>query len=245
MKKILVIGATSVIAQATIKLLAEDGAEFYLVGRNIDKLNIMATDLKVRGITRVDCYAMDVTAIEAHAEMLSKAINFLGGLDLAFIAHGTLPDQSACQLSVTKTITETNINFTSTIALLTLLAKYFEQKQSGHIAVISSIAGDRGRQSNYTYGAAKAGVSVFLQGLSNRLYKQGICVLDIKPGFVDTPMIARFKRNFLWAKPEYVAKKIVRAIKNKKQVLYVPWFWFFIMLIIKLVPKFIFNRLAL
>ena len=140
---------------------------------------------------------------------------------------------------------EFDTNFISVVSLLTQLANHFSAKKSGTIAVISSVAGDRGRQSNYIYGAAKGALSVLLQGLRNRLYSDNVHVLTIKPGFVDTPMTSEIKKNFLFVKPEYVAAAIKSAVEKKKDVIYVPWFWRYIMLIIKLIPEFIFKRLSL
>ena len=136
-------------------------------------------------------------------------------------------------------------NALSVISLLTLLANHFEQQRHGCIAVISSVAGDRGRQSNYVYGTAKGALSIFLQGLRNRLHKSGVQVLTVKPGFVDTPMTASLPKGPLWATPEKVAEDIDKAIENKRNVLYTPSFWFLIMAIIKSVPESIFKRLSL
>jgi len=118
-------------------------------------------------------------------------------------------------------------------------------QKSGTIAVITSVAGDRGRQSNYVYGSAKGMVSTFLQGLRNRLYRAGINILDIKPGFVDTPMTIDFKKGPLWVSPEKIAEGIVEAIDKQKTEVYLPWFWKFIMLIIKLIPESIFRKMKL
>lgn len=161
------------------------------------------------------------------------------------IAYGTLSDQKACENNVEMTLQELNINALSVIALLTRLAPYFEAQGEGCIAVISSVAGDRGRQSNYVYGTAKGALSIFLQGLRNRLHKSGVQVLTIKPGFVDTPMTAEFPKGPLWASPEKVALDIEKAIENKCNVLYTPSFWFLIMAIIRNVPESIFKRLSL
>jgi decaprenylphospho-beta-D-erythro-pentofuranosid-2-ulose 2-reductase len=126
-----------------------------------------------------------------------------------------------------------------------LLAKQLEQQGHGCIAVISSVAGDRGRQSNYVYGTAKGALSIFLQGLRNRLGKTGVQVLTIKPGFVDSPMTKDFDKGLLWVKPAMIAQGILRAIEKKKEVVYLPFFWRYIMLIIKMIPEKIFKRLTL
>ncbi len=244
-KNILIIGATSSIAQATIRLYAEQNANLYLLGRNIKQLEAISEDAKIRGANQAVFSALDVTQYETHEAVLNEVFEKFTGLDTVLIAHGTLPDQSACEQSVAVTLQELNTNALSTISLLTLLANRLQTQQSGCIAVISSVAGDRGRQSNYVYGAAKGMVSIFLQGLRNRLMPHNVHILDIKPGFVDTPMTAEFKKGALWAQPEQIAKSIIKAIEKRKNTLYTPVFWAGIMFIIRNVPEVIFKRLKL
>jgi len=245
-QNILIIGATSAIAQATLRLYAEAQANLYLLGRNSEQLEIIAADAKIRGASEVHTAQLDVNQFETHQTVLNQVMEAFPTLDVVLIAHGTLPDQNACEQDVHLTMTELSTNGISTISLLTLLANQFEKQQHGSIAVITSVAGDRGRQSNYVYGAAKGMVSTFLQGLRNRLYPHNVQVLDIKPGFVDTPMTTDFKKGALWAQPEQIAKNIVNAI-NKKQskTLYTPFFWAIIMFIIRSIPEVIFKRLKL
>jgi short-subunit dehydrogenase len=245
MRKVLIVGATSAIAEAVARLLAAQGDLLYLVGRRAEALEAIAADLRVRGAARVQTEVMDANAIERHAALLDNADVALGGLDTVLIAHGTLSDQAACQQSVALTFQELHTNALSVIALLTLIANHFEAQRVGTIAVISSVAGDRGRQSNYVYGTAKAAVSTFLSGLRQRLYKSGVQVVTIKPGFVDTPMTRDFSKGLLWAKPERVARDIVRAMENGKDVVYTPGFWWAIMQLIKSIPEFVFRRLSL
>lgn len=245
MRKVLIVGATSAIAEAVARLLAAQGDLLYLVGRRAEALEAIAADLRVRGAARVQTEAMDANAIERHAALLDNADVALGGLDTVLIAHGTLSDQAACQQSVALTFQELHTNALSVIALLTLIANHFEAQRVGTIVVISSVAGDRGRQSNYVYGTAKAAVSTFLSGLRQRLYKSGVQVVTIKPGFVDTPMTRDFSKGLLWAKPERVARDIVRAMENGKDVVYTPGFWWAIMQLIKSIPEFVFRRLSL
>ena len=245
MRKVLIVGATSAIAEAVARLLAAQGDLLYLVGRRAEALEAIAADLRVRGAARVQTEVMDANAIERHASLLDHADVALGGLDTVLIAHGTLSDQAACQQSVALTFQELHTNALSVIALLTLIANHFEAQRVGTIAVISSVAGDRGRQSNYVYGTAKAAVSTFLSGLRQRLYKSGVQVVTIKPGFVDTPMTRDFSKGLLWAKPEQVARDIVRAMEKRKDVVYTPGFWWAIMRLIKSIPEFVFRRLSL
>ncbi len=245
MQNILIVGATSAIAEATARRWAARGDALYLVARNREKLEAIAADLRVRGANRVACFTMDARKIDEHATMLTAAAAALGEIDVVLIAHGSLPDQDACAASVALTIAEIETNALSVIALATLVAQIFERRGKGSLAVIGSVAGDRGRQSNYVYGAAKGMVSLFLQGLRNRLHKRGIHVLTIKPGFVDTPMTAAFTKGALWVKPDAIAAGIVDAVERKRDEVYLPRFWALIMFIVRHVPEAVFKRLSL
>lgn len=245
MKRILIIGATSAIAEHCARIWAANGDAMYLVARNEQHVQTISADLKVRGASNVTTNCIDLNDIDEHEELLNSADEVLGGVDIVLIAHGTLSNQKSCELSVTETLAEIQTNALSTISLLTLIANQFEAKQSGTICVISSVAGDRGRASNYVYGSAKAMVTTFNSGLRQRLYKSNVSVVTIKPGFVDTPMTSEFKKGFLWAKPNDVAKKIVQASDNKKDDVYVPGFWRYVMVVIKLIPSFLFKKTEL
>jgi len=244
-RKVLIVGATSAIAEATARLFAADGDRLCLAGRNVTRLKAIAEDLRVRGAAQVETVALDANDFSQHEPVLSQVAQAMGGLDTVLIAHGTLPDQTACQASVEMTLEAITTNALSVIALLTLIANRFEQQGSGTIAVISSVAGDRGRQSNYVYGTAKGAVSIFTQGLRNRLARIGVKVVTIKPGFVDTPMTVAFKKGALWATPAAVATRIHRAMAKGEDVVYTPWFWRWIMAIIKAVPESIFKKARL
>ncbi|AMT90143.1 MULTISPECIES: SDR family oxidoreductase [Pseudomonas] len=246
MKKILIIGATSAIANACARIWAAQGSEFFLVARNSEKLEQMTADLTARGAKRVITHLMDVTDLTAHVAMLKDCVDALQQIDLTLIAHGTLPEQSACEQYVGIALKELNNNGISVIALLTLLANQFEMQRYGTLAVISSVAGDRGRPSNYLYGTAKAAVSTFCEGLRARMFKVGVHVMTIKPGFVDTPMTKGLPLpGPLVVSAEKVAKLIINAIDKKKDTVYTPAFWNLIMMIIKSIPSFIFKRLNL
>jgi len=245
MEKILIIGATSAIAEATARRFAQNGDKLFLLARNQERLEGLVRDLRVRGASAVGHAAFDANDFDSHPQVLDRAIAALGGVDVALIAHGTLGDQKACERDFQLAIREFNTNAISVMSLLTHLATYFERQGSGTIAVISSVAGDRGRQSNYVYGAAKGAVSIFLQGLRNRLFKKGVNVLTIKPGFVDTPMTAAFKKGPLWASPEKIADGIVRSISARKKEVYLPGWWAAIMMVIRNIPERIFIRLSL
>jgi len=245
MKKILILGATSAIAEHCARLWAEQGQALYLVARNEDRLAAIASDLRVRGASSADSFTLDLNDFGKYEEMLARADRSMGGIDIALIAHGTLSNQKECEQSVELTMQELRTNALSTISLLTLVANKFEIKRSGTIAVISSVAGDRGRASNYVYGSAKAMVTTFTSGLRQRLHKSNVSVVTIKPGFVDTPMTASFKKGIMWVGPDYVAKRIVRKLQNKDSDIYIPSYWKIVAGTLKLLPSYLFKRVSL
>jgi decaprenylphospho-beta-D-erythro-pentofuranosid-2-ulose 2-reductase len=245
MQRILIVGATSAIAEATARRFAQRGDALFLAARNAAALSAIAKDLTVRGAPQVETMEFDARTIDRFATLLDAATQRLGGLDAALIAHGTLSDQAACQRSVDLMREEFDVNAISVLALCTLLGNQFEAQGHGVIAVISSVAGDRGRQSNYVYGSAKAAVTAFTSGLRQRLYPKGVRVVTIKPGFVSTPMTAAFKKGALWASPAKVATDIVRAMDRGTPVIYTPSFWRPIMWLIRSVPETVFRRLRL
>ena len=242
---VVILGATSAIAEKTARCFAKDGAAFYLAGRSSEKLNSVANDLKVRGAADVQIGDLHLNSEGAIDALLADIKSGFETIDVLLIAYGSLPNQKRCEASVAESSNEFYLNCTSIILLLTNIAPIFEKQQHGTIAVISSVAGDRGRQSNYLYGAAKGAISIFLQGLRNRLDRKGVNVLTIKPGFVDTPMTTEFDKGILWASPDTVGNGIYRAILKRKDVVYLPWFWRWVMLVIKLIPEKIFKRLSL
>lgn len=245
MKRVLILGATSAIARATARLFAARGDRLFLVARDDAKLGATARDMRSRGAEKIDYATADLADDTRHEALVEEAVQALGGLDIILIAYGTLPDQRALEGSFKATHAALQVNFTSVVSLLTLLANRLEAQRSGTLAVISSVAGDRGRASNYVYGTAKGALSLFVQGLRNRLHRAGVHVLTIKPGFVDTPMTAEVKKNFLFAKPEQIAAGIVAAIDKKREVVYLPFFWRWLMLVIRALPEPLFKRLKL
>lgn len=246
MKNWIVVGATSAIAESVCRIWAARGYSLFLVARNQEKLDTITADLKIRGAEAVYSFVMDANDFEAHERCLIQARESMGKVSGVFIAHGTLPNQKGCEDSYGHALKEIETNALSVISLCTISANYLEEQGQGDIAVISSVAGDRGRQSNYVYGAAKGMVSIYLQGLRNRLASKGVHVTTIKPGFVDTPMTAEIEKGGpLWASTETVAKGIVKSIDKKRNVSYLPWFWLGIMAIIKNIPEFVFKKLSL
>jgi decaprenylphospho-beta-D-erythro-pentofuranosid-2-ulose 2-reductase len=238
MKNIVIIGATSAIALACARRWSTQGDRFFLVARNGERLQQIAGDLKARGASHVACYELDINSIDKHFAMLSECASDLVQLDIVLVASGSLPGQTACENDAATAVHEFNTNALSVIALLTPLANILAAQQHGTLAVISSVAGDRGRPSNYLYGSAKAALSAFLEGLRARFYKTGAHVLTIKSGFVATPMTAGLSMpGPLVASADAVAREIVGAIDKKKNVLYIPGFWWAIMAIVRLIPQ--------
>ena len=244
-KRILVIGATSGIAEATCRLWAARGDSLFLMGRNADKLNAVAADMNVRGASYVDTSAVDLDGTAQHAEVLSHAINSLAGLDIVFIALGVLGDAKEAEQSFAEANRILQTNFISVVSLLTWLANYCAQRHHGTLAVLSSVAGDRGRKSNYVYGSSKAGLSAFVDGLRNRIDREGIRVMTIKPGPVKTSMTEGMKGSDKFADVEAVAATLVKSIDKGTDVIYVPGIWRVIMAVIKHIPEFIFKKLNL
>jgi short-subunit dehydrogenase len=245
MKKIVIIGATSAVATETARCFALEGAELFIAARSEEKLERLASDLRCRGAAAVHTGIFNAREVASHDQLLENAFHKLGEIDAALIAHGDLPNQEECQRSWDETEQSLATNFLSPVAFLTWLANYFDTRGQGNITVISSVAGDRGRQSNYIYGSAKGALSVFLQGLRNRLAHRGVSVTTIKPGFIDTPMTANIKKGPLFASAELVGKRIYKAMKQGESVVYTPFFWRFIMLVIIHIPECIFKKLKL
>jgi decaprenylphospho-beta-D-erythro-pentofuranosid-2-ulose 2-reductase len=245
MRKVLVIGATSAIAQEVARAYANVNGTLYLLGRNRERLDGIAQDLRMRGAVQVRFEAADLADPARHEDLLSQAWMDFGPFDVALIAYGVLPDQKECEADAGKADAVIATNFTSVVSWMTLLAKRFEIQGGGTLAVISSVAGDRGRGSNYVYGASKGALTLFAQGLRSRIHRSGVNVLTIKPGFVDTPMTAHLRKNFLFASPERAGRRIFKAIERRRDVVYVPCFWRCIMLVVRHVPECLFKRMSL
>jgi decaprenylphospho-beta-D-erythro-pentofuranosid-2-ulose 2-reductase len=244
-KRILVLGATSGIAEACIRLWAERGESLYLVARDADKLAAVAADARTRGASYVDFAVADLDKTAAHPELLAHAINSLAGLDIAYLALGVLGEQPKAERSFDEADKILHTNFVAPVSLLTWLANYCAQRHSGTLAVLSSVAGDRGRKSNYVYGSSKAGLSAFLAGLRNRVDREGVTVTTIKPGPVKTAMTQSMKGSEKFADVEKVAATIVKAIDQGQDELYVPGIWRIIMGVIKVIPERVFKKLNL
>ena len=245
LEKVVVFGATSAIAQVVVRLLAVRGAELVLVGRDPRRVAAVADDAVARGARKVDTIAADLDDHGHHAEILDRAGRALGRIDLVLVAQGVLPDAARCRDDPAEAERALRTNFVAPALLLEAAAGRLVAQGSGTLAAISSVAGDRGRQSNYLYGSSKAGLSTFLQGLRNRLFPSGVHVLTVKPGFVDTPMTAAIPKNALFTAPGVVAAAILRAAERRRDVVYVPGFWRAVMWVIRSVPERVFKRLKL
>lgn len=233
---IVVIGATSAIATATLRRWAVPQNRICVMGRNAESLEALAADLRVRGAAEVLVRVEDPSDIEAHEGTVASILSEFGPVDLLLVAHGMLPDQKACQTSTAHLATAFVVNALSVFSYVGWFANAMEERRSGCIAVISSVAGDFGRTSNYVYGSAKAALNTFLQGLRNRLHRSGVRVVTIKPGFVDTPMTSGMKKGLLFAKPDAVAARIDAACARGDGEVYVPGFWWAIMTLLKALP---------
>jgi decaprenylphospho-beta-D-erythro-pentofuranosid-2-ulose 2-reductase len=244
MSRVLIFGATSAIAQEVARGFAMDGARFFLVARNETALADIAADLEVRGATEVVTRTLDLGDLALLDELCETARAALGGIDVALIAHGVLPDQAACEASGAAMLDVMRVNTQSPAALMTRLGNIMAAQGSGSLVVISSVAGDRGRPSNYIYGASKAFLSVMGEGMALAFAPKGVSVLVVKPGFVDTPMTSAFPKGPLWASAQAVGGDIVAAIKKgKRGVIYTPFWWRLIMLIIRFAPGFVVRRI--
>jgi decaprenylphospho-beta-D-erythro-pentofuranosid-2-ulose 2-reductase len=244
-RKILVLGATSGIAEATCRIWASQGASLFLVARNAEKINAVAQDLRARGAAFVETAVVDLDDTDRHPALLAHAVNAMGGLDVAYLAHGVLGDQGRAEQDFNSAARILHTNMIAPVSLVTWLANFFVERHTGTIAVLSSVAGDRGRKSNYVYGSSKAGLSAFLDGLRNRVDREGVNILTIKPGPTRTAMTASMKGSEKFADVNAVAKAIVMAIDKRMDTLYVPFQWKPIMFVIKHIPEPVFKKLNL
>ncbi|MCW5832707.1 MAG: SDR family NAD(P)-dependent oxidoreductase [Labilithrix sp.] len=240
MQSVLIFGATSAVAAEAAEIFARRGDRLHLVGRNPDKLADVAR--RCRGAEVTTTHA-DFTDLDANERIVKDAVAALGRVDVALIAHGDLGDQLASERAFTDAEPILRVNFTSVVSLLVPLANHMEVARAGRIAVITSVAGERGRPRNYTYGAAKGALNVYLQGLRTRLYASGVSVTTLKLGPVDSPMTRDHAKHALFGKPEAVARSIVRAIDARVPEAYVPSFWRVIMPIVRSTPERLFQRL--
>ena len=245
-KRILIIGATSGMAEAVARLYAAHASHFCLVGRDVQKQEIVAADLRARGAEQVHVRPWDAADNLDIARVVALAWDRLEVVDLALIAHGSLPDQEAAESDIAYAVEQMRVNGESAVVCMLAIAPYLEKQGDGTLAVIGSVAGDRGRASNYVYGSAKAAVATCASGLRVRLARSGARLLLVKPGFVATAMTAHLNLPArLTASPDRVAADIARAVAKRKSNLYTPWFWWPIMFVIRALPGILFNKMKL
>jgi len=221
---IVILGATSAIAQETARCFASEGASFFLVARDAAKCAVVADDLRARGAAAADTFIADLGDFSTHATIANAAPQ---AIDVVLIAHGSLPDQKAIDDDPAAQAAAFELNATSFISLATHFAH-----RTKTLAVIGSVAGDRGRAANYVYGAAKAALHTYCEGLRAR----GVNVVLIKPGWIDTPMTSHMRKNPLFAGAQTAGRLIHDAIVANRAVVYVPWFWRWISLIVRMLP---------
>ena len=245
-KGIVILGATSAIARAAAVELGQRGYDLILASRDAEENQILASDVQVRTGARVAAFPFEAEDMSSHAAFFGRCRDhFVDGLAGVVLCFGYLEDQQATQQDFAIARRTIDVNYTGAVSILELFAGHFEERRKGFICAVSSVAGDRGRQSNYLYGSAKAGLTAYLEGLRNRLYRSGVAVTTVKPGFVDTKMTFGKPNLMLLAPAEKAATDIVKAALKGKDVVYTPWFWRYIMLIIQHVPEMVFKRLKL
>jgi decaprenylphospho-beta-D-erythro-pentofuranosid-2-ulose 2-reductase len=247
-KRVMILGATSAVAEATARLYAGEGAKLLLVGRQAGRLAAIATDLKLRGAFAAETVVCDLGACTAAsvAESFAAWLGQLGGVDHVLVAYGVLGDQLDAESDLASASDVMRINFTSAALWCLVAAGELERQGAGALVVLGSVAGDRGRRSNYLYGATKSALETLVQGIAHRLAKSGAHAVIVKPGPIDTPMTAGMKKGGpMWATPQTVAAIVRRAADGGGVGVYAPLRWKFIMLIIRFLPDTIFHRSSL
>jgi decaprenylphospho-beta-D-erythro-pentofuranosid-2-ulose 2-reductase len=245
MKKIVILGATSAIAIEVQRELAHLGCDLLIVARSPQRLAELQVDLLVRGAEQVFTYSADLASIQQHAAIFDFARRTLPDFDTVLLAYGSMHNQKDSEASVDVLLDQLQVNFVSATAILSLFAADLERRGIGCLAAITSVAGDRGRRSNYVYGSSKGALSLFLQGLRSRLHPAGVRVITIKPGPVQTPMTDHLPNSARFADPKQVAREIVHALDRRSpDVLYTPRIWRYIMAAVQQIPETIFKRLS-
>ncbi|MEQ9639294.1 MAG: SDR family oxidoreductase [Alphaproteobacteria bacterium] len=239
----LILGATSSVGRAFARLVAAQGAQVLLAGRDLDDLKAIAADIDARGGS-AEVLAFDALDSDRHADFAADVARRIGPLNV-FLCFGAMPSQAEIDADVAQGLLTVDTNYRGAISILHRLAPHLEAQAAGEVIVLGSVAGDRGRPSNYVYGSAKAGLHAYLQGLRARLFHAGVNVLTVKPGFTDTAMTWGLDGMFLVNSPEALAKSCLEASSRGRSVLYAPAFWRPIMAIIRAIPEAVFKRLKL
>lgn len=245
MERVLIFGATSAIASDVAALYAARGARLHLVGRSLEKLSALEARCRaIPGVGVVTSRQADLDDLAASASLVDQGVADLGGVDVALIAHGDLGDQLASERSFEAAEATFRTNLSSPVSLLIPLANHMEAARGGRLAVLASVAGERGRPRNYTYGAAKRALRTYLQGVRSRLYPTGVSVTTILLGPVDSPMTRDHAKHALFGKVDAVARGVVRAIDARAAEAYVPSFWAVLMPIVRATPEALFQRVG-
>ena len=242
MKPVLILGAKSDMAKATAEFYAKNGWNLSLAGRNvIAELSTFSGRLKDDYGCEINLYELDILDFQSHTDFFKSFQQKPDGI-ICFI--GLLGDQQKSEMDFNETKTVIDSNFTGIVSLLNIFANYFEEKEDGFIVAVSSVAGDRGRKSNYTYGSAKAALTTYLSGLRNRLASKNVHVMTVIPGFVETKMTRNLDLpGLITVSPNYVGKKIFKMQQRRADQIYIPGYWYFIMTFIKLIPERVFKKL--
>lgn len=238
---IVILGASSAIARAIAAEVGKDD-QVMLLGRDLDDIGDTAADVHLQTGAKTFHQECDIGDATQRQQSIDYSIQSLGHIDVLFFCHGMMCEQEQALRDSDACARMLEINYTATVLFANAVLAHFEERKSGIFCFLSSVAGDRGRQSNFLYGSSKAALDTYVRGLQHKLAPTNLHALLVKPGFVDTAMTWGLPGMFLVASPERVARDIWRAIRKRRYTLYTPWFWRFIMLIIRCLPRFIFHK---
>ena len=238
---IVIVGASSAIARAIALEVGKDD-RLLLLGRDVEDIGDNAADVFIQRGAKTDHLTFDIADRSQHQTVFDQAVAILDHIDCIFFCHGVMFDQEEAEKDPDACAKTLDVNYTATVLFANLFVAHMREREEGLLCFISSVAGDRGRQSNYIYGSSKAALDVYVRGLQHQLAPTNVHALLVKPGFVDTAMTWGLPGMFLVASPERVARDIWRALRKRRYTLYTPWFWRFIMLIIRSVPRFVFHK---
>lgn len=245
-KRVIILGALSAIGEATARLYAEKGSHLLLVARREDRLKQVAAGFEALGAGSCHCWPIDLATTEDPFETFRAMVDELGGADHVLLFYGVLGDQELAERNLGEVRTILAVNFASAVEWCLAAANHLEMQGRGVLLVASSVAGDRGRRSNYVYGASKGALTLLVQGIAHRLAPSGARAVVMKLGFVDTPMTAKFERGGpLWASPAQIARSVWRAAEGRRPIVYAPWFWRWIMFLIRNTPAWLFHKTRL
>jgi len=246
-----IIGASSEIAQQVARLYSTAGHDLLLIGRNMGRLEAFVQDSLAAGVEVCTCN-LDISNLDDCAYAADRVVESLGKDPHVLVAVGSIENEYSARSCVDDAVQLVDVNYRNVVALITPIANALKERRTGCVTIITSVAGDRGRQSNYIYGSAKSGLSIYAQGLRNYLHRFGVHVLTVKPGYVDTKMLRQVlerdklsRLRMVIGNPERVAQNIYSAAMKRKDVLYVPRIWVIVMFVVKNIPEKIFKRLRL